>query len=301
MATAAAPLNTPSVPDHGRPDSIEDASNRFFIHPISDRIVKLAIAARISANAVSLIGLGCGFLAAILFWFQPKPPFVLGAFFAMICWHVFDGADGKLARATGTASAFGRFVDGACDHLVFTAIYISLSLHLMATGYSAWIWVLAFAAAWSHAFQAAGYEERRHKFQRRWAGIHRTSIEPGWTNFNGRQSFWATLYNNVQKLAAGPDHGLDEALAELQKTPGHQQLVAKILDRTKPTVRAWGILNANNRTLLITIFAFLGKPLLYFLFELTIFNIVMIILIIVESRQDKRLIELAHNAGNEQP
>lgn len=276
-------------PAYSRPDAIEEASNRWLIHPLSDRVMAGALRVGVSANAVSLLGLACGLAAAVCYFFTPAPALVISGFIFMIAWHVLDGADGRIARATGTASAFGRVIDGICDHLVFGAVYVALVLHLMAAGAPASIWWLAVAAGLSHAVQAAGYEERRQKYQRRLSGTARDAVSDKLLKIKGRRSFLADLYDAAQKLVAGGDHGLDDKLAALRQSSHNRQLAALVVDRTVPMVRAWSLLNANNRTLLIFIFCLIGEPQLYFLFELTVLNLLLVVLIAAEWRFERKL------------
>ncbi len=276
--------------DYGRPASIEEFSNRKFIHPLSDAVVRLGIRWKISANAVSLLGLICGLAAAVAYFQTPNQLFVVFGFLLMICWHVFDGADGRLARATGTTSAFGRIIDGICDHLVYAAVYISLAVNLMAAGYPASIWWLVVGAGVSHAVQAAGYEERRQKFQRRRAGLDRVDTAANVLDVNGRRSVIATLYDGAQKLVAGGDYGLDDQLARLRKGRSNQRLADLIVESSIPMVKAWSLLNANNRTALIFVFCLVGEPLLYFAFELIVLNFALLVLLFAEWRFEKKLV-----------
>ncbi|HEY8352561.1 MAG TPA: hypothetical protein VIK87_08460, partial [Sphingomonadales bacterium] len=58
-------------------------------------------------------------------------------------------------------------------------------------------------------------------------------------------------------------------------------------------VLAWGLLNANKRTLLIAIFAFLDAPAFYFLLEVTLFNLAMLLLMLAELRLERQLVARA--------
>ncbi len=274
---------------YGRPLAIEDISNQYFIHPLSDVVVSAGIKTGASPNFVSLLGLFCGILAAYFYYQLPQINYVIGGFIAMIGWHILDGADGRLARATGKTSAFGRIIDGICDHLVFGAVYISLALHLIETGSSIHIWWLVIGAGLSHAVQAAGYEERRQKYQRRLKGIDRTDVEEKLLKIDGKKSYLASIYDKAQKIVAGGDYGFDKLLSELSTTSNGKTDAQTLIKQTIPMVKAWGLLNANNRTFLIFVFAALGQPAFYFAFELVVLNIVMLILIIAEWRLENAL------------
>jgi len=292
MTEIASKIPAPCAPqahEYGRPASIEDASNKYFIHPLSSIVVIAAKTLRLTPNFVSLLGLGCGLLAGYLYYYTPQTSYVLGAFAAMIGWHILDGADGRLARETGQTSAFGRIIDGICDHLVFSAVYIGLTLNLLASGSPLTIWWLVVAAGFSHAIQAAGYEERRQKFQRRLKNIQRECVEESLLVIKGKRSFWAGIYDKAQKFVSGNDCGFDVALVRLRVHPEKSIHVIPLINKTAPMVHAWGLLNANNRTAVIFICAIIQQPIYYFLFELIILNLILVTLMIAEARQEKSL------------
>jgi len=275
--------------EYGRPMSIEDASNRFLIHPLSDVVVKFGIKFGLSPNLVSLLGLGCGILAAFLYYELPNTSYVVGAFAAMLGWHILDGADGRLARATGNTSAFGRIIDGICDHLVFGAVYIALALQMIASGAPTSIWWLVIAAGVAHGIQAAGYEERRQKYQRRLEGICREDVEETLLKIDGKKSLLASVYDAAQKLVAGGDYGFDGKLAALRTTEEGKEEACALVHRTVPMVKIWGLLNANNRTFLIFAVALFGRPELFFLFELVVLSAIMAVLMVAEWQVEKTL------------
>ena len=275
--------------EYGRPNSIEELSNQYVVHPISAVIAKTAIKLGISANIISFIGLGAGWLAAYFYYQQPALGFVLAGFLSMFAWHVFDGADGRVARATGTSSAFGRIIDGICDHLVFGAVYIAFVLYLLKTGSSPMIWLLALAAGASHAIQAAGYEERRQKYQRRTRGIERSEVTDKLLSVDGKKSVLAGLYDAAQRLVAGGSSPLDEKLAQMRSENASFGDVQTLINKTSGIVRAWAILNANNRTIAIALFAGFGLPALYFIYEIVVLNIVLVGLIIYERRAEAEI------------
>src|SRR5437588_341436 len=95
-ATAAEPAPTP-----GRPAEIEEWSNRRLIHPLSRALASLLIPTGVSPNAVSAMGAGWAAAAACAFVLVPWPASALVGFACLLAWHVFDGADGDLARRTG--------------------------------------------------------------------------------------------------------------------------------------------------------------------------------------------------------
>jgi phosphatidylglycerophosphate synthase len=153
-------------PDGSRDRRIEDPTNLYFVHLTGRALLPLALRARIAANAVSLCGLAFGISGALAFYRWSDWRYACLGFTLCSLWLIADGLDGMIARATGTTSAFGRFLDGVCDHVVFVFLYCSLAASLGTVS----AWVLAFAAGAVHALQATLYEGERTRFHRRLKG-----------------------------------------------------------------------------------------------------------------------------------
>ncbi len=279
----------PKPSDYGRPRSIEELSNRYLVHPLAARVAKIAISLKLSANFVSFAGLGAGLLAAVFYYYQAQILFIVAGFLLMVLWHVFDGADGKVARATGTSSPLGRIIDGICDHLVFGAVYFAFVFYLLGSGASQTVWFWAIAAAISHGVQAAGYEERRQKFQRRSRGITRQGVQEKLLSVNGRRSILALGYDNVQKLVSPRTTRFDTVLDGLWASHVPVKHIQSVVNRTRIIVRAWALLNANNRTIMLAITALFGRPELYFVYEAVVLNIVFVILVFYEHFKETRM------------
>ena len=276
---------------YGRPLLIEEWSNRYFIHPLSATVERLAINWGVSANTVSFLGVGCGWLAGLFYYHQDHRIYILSGFIFMCLWHVFDGADGRIARATGTSSAFGRLLDGVCDHLVFLAVYLAFIFFGLKNGASPWIWGLAILAGLSHALQAVGYEERRQKYQRRLKGVKREQINNHLLNISGSSSWLVEKYDKCQRLVSGGESPLDPVIESYRSSssPESENSAIGLVERTAKIVRAWALLNANNRTIMIAVIAILGRPELYFIYEIVILNIVFVGLIIYERLAENRI------------
>jgi phosphatidylglycerophosphate synthase len=146
-----------------RTSEIEEKTNLYFIHPLASRLVPLFAAMGISPNAVSLAGMAFGLLAAVAYYHYQDIRYAIAGFVLMIAWHVMDGADGQLARLTHAQSEFGKVLDGICDYVTFIAVYCALALAL-SRQYGDTVWVLAVAAGFCHAVQAAAYEAQRQAY-----------------------------------------------------------------------------------------------------------------------------------------
>ena len=242
-----------------RPAVIEDPSNLWLIHPIAERLLAPALRLGIHPNTVSFTGMGLGAIAGWCYWHWQQPAFVLAGFIAMLGWHIMDGLDGKLARASGKASPLGRLIDGVCDYLVFIFVLLPLAL-----SFDDWQGTLALAivSGACHAVQSAWYEGEREAWKRRARGVFTTEIRP--LSAAGIEG----LYNRVESRLGSGARAIDAALAA---NPG---LLAAYLAATAPLVRGLSILSANNRTLVIALACLAGNPRLYWFWE--IFGLTMI-------------------------
>ena len=147
--------------DPGRPDAIEEITNRLIIHRISSFLVQFFAALGVHPNWVSLLGFISGWGAYYCYLQTPTTPdMAWSGLFAMILWHIFDGTDGKLARYTGKTSAVGKVIDGIADYAVFIVTYIALII-LMWDSWGLSGIALGVLCGVSHAMQSARYEAER--------------------------------------------------------------------------------------------------------------------------------------------
>jgi hypothetical protein len=197
--------------------------------------------------------MGCGVASGAAYAQWRTPGFaVLGLVF-MLCWHVADGLDGKLARATGRTSALGRLIDGICDYAVFFAVLIPLAL-----GYDDWPKMLALCltAGVFHAVQSAWYEGEREAWRRRANEMFAPAPRPKTGSILEKPHNWLE-----EKLGNGL-RPIDIALAQ------RPDLLQAYLTDSAPIVRAMAVAGANGRTAGIFIAVSAGVPWVYWLWEI---------------------------------
>ncbi|WP_448578538.1 CDP-alcohol phosphatidyltransferase family protein [Thermaurantiacus sp.] len=243
-----------------RPPEIELPSNRYLIHRASDWLLPRAVALGIPANAVSLAGLGMGLLAALAYYHAGDWRLAWLGWAAMMGWLVLDGLDGSVARATGTASPFGRFLDGFADYGVFVVVYLALVASQPNPG---WHLVLALAAGAAHAVQAALYEAKRATFVRRRARV--LSVEPRRVAGGILEAF----YNRGEEALGHRESALDQRLAALPD-PWRSALLNLWLGRAAVAMRPFWLLSSNARVHAILLFSLAGVPSWFWWYELTV-------------------------------
>lgn len=258
----------PFAVDTTRPSEIEDPTNRLVVHRISRALLPRAADAGLHPNLVSCLGLALGIAAAGAYWHWSSPAAVIAGFLLMVGWHVCDGLDGQLARATGRTSELGRFLDGICDYSTFVAVNLALVFSL-----DDWPHALAVACAAgvAHALQAAFYEAERATYLRRLAG--RFEATPR-SRAGGPLE---ALYNRAEALLGNRTRDFDGRLAAMPPAQARAAVEAWRA-RAAPRLSAVGLLSANNRTIAIALACLAGSPWLYWLWTLVVLSAAAILL-----------------------
>ncbi|HEX8571388.1 MAG TPA: CDP-alcohol phosphatidyltransferase family protein [Allosphingosinicella sp.] len=237
-------------PDGSRDKRVEDPTNLWVVHLAGRMLLPLALKARIPANAVSVAGLGVGTAAAFAFHGWSDPALATLGLLLATGWLVLDGLDGMVARATGTASALGRFLDGLCDHGVFLILYLALGFAIdTPEGY-----VVGTIAGLVHGVQANMFESERARFHRRVRGDPGGEAPPPSANWLMRH--YDRLAGTLDRLAAP----FDRALAASADRRG---LAWAYGERAAAPLRLMNLLNANMRILALFAACLAGDPMLW--------------------------------------
>ena len=263
-------------PDRSRDHRIEDPTNLWIIHPAGRRLLPWFVARGISANAVSVGGLVLGTLAAIAFANWAYWPLVFVGLLLAVGWLIADGLDGMIARATGTASALGRALDGICDHGVFAVIYVGLAMSVDTTEG----WIVAWAAGAIHAVQSSLYEGERARFHRRCKGI--AAVAP-----IASSNPLVRLYDHVAGTIDRFAFPFDEALR--RQSDAGRLAEAYGAQAAKP-MRLMSLLTANVRIYAIFIACLAADPRLFWWFELVPLTAILIIGLVWHRAVEARLI-----------
>ncbi|WP_298222253.1 CDP-alcohol phosphatidyltransferase family protein [Acidocella sp.] len=266
-----------------RAREIEDPTNLYFIHPISARLVPIFAEYGITPNTVSFVGMGCGILAGASYYFYGAQWAASLGFVLMLAWHVMDGADGQLARLTKTYSELGKVLDGICDYVTFTAVYVGLAL-AMTRHIGGWAWALVTCSGIAHAVQSAAYEMQRQDYNFLGWGRQSAALPKLDTTPNGLTGLLHQLYARVQLWASGGATEFREEFAIILATEPERAATLRAAYRVAfaPAIRRWGILCANYRTLGLFIAALIKQPALYFVFEILGLGAVLIVLLEVQ-------------------
>ncbi len=278
----------------GRAGEIEEITNLYVIHPVSNFLTPRFARLGITPNAVSLMGMGFGILAALAYWRYRDFGWAAAGFLLMIAWHVMDGADGQLARLTNAQSELGKVLDGICDYVTFIAVYSALAMAL-SRDIGGRAWVLAIVAGLAHAIQSAAYEVQRQEYA--YWGMGKASAKlatPPPADVPGPMAAIHRLYIGAQLLVSGPAlrfQGRLEQAVDKAGPGGADAFRARYREIFAPAVRRWSILSANYRTIGIFIGAAIGRPDWYFLFEIFGFSAILVALLAYQRSCYGRLLD----------
>ena len=263
-------------PDGSRDRRIEDPTNLWIIHPAARALLPWFVARGISANAVSVLGLCIGILAAAAYWNWAAWPWPLVGLALTIAWLIADGLDGMVARATGTASPLGRFLDGICDHGVFALLYIAVATSIGTV--EGWVW--AWSAGLLHVVQANLYESERARFHSRCKGL---PAAPPPVSRNPL----VHLYDRFAGMLDRAARGFDETLLR-QGDPA--PLASAYGERAARPLLLLSLLSANVRIYALFLACLAGNPRLFWWFEIVPMTAILIVGLVWHRIVEYRLI-----------
>ena len=134
-------------------DGVFARMNRRVSIPISHQLIKFPI----TPNMVSLFTLGVSFMSGLYFAFGGYWNAVFGAALSL-CASILDGCDGEVARLKLQSSAFGCWLDTACDYLYYLFLFAGMTIGLVrSTGRTSFVgWGVALFVGAILTFIVAG-------------------------------------------------------------------------------------------------------------------------------------------------
>jgi uncharacterized membrane protein len=221
---------------------------------------------------VSIIGAAAIMLAAAAYGWLAWPWGVVLGLALHMSWHVFDGADGDLARLRGGGSPHGELVDGICDYLGHIVLYVTLGF-LAAQQIGGWGWALMWAAGASRVVQAAHYEGTRRQYQLAVYGTPWMASAPPPAGDDGRRHPFVVYY---LWLTGWIVPHLQAFAAAVQDPVRREPLREAMRAQSGALLGRMSLLSANYRTLAVGAAMLAGRPQWYFLFEVVALGLVLV-------------------------
>jgi len=282
--------NKPTLESTLKSTDTEEFIDIHFYRPIGYRWALFFQKHGIHPNTVTIISIFLGVGAGICFYFDNIWITVLGIF--LLVWaNSYDSADGQLARMTKQFSALGRALDGFAGDLWFAAIYIAICLRLYPE-WGIWIWGMALIAGFFHSKQAsmADYYRNIHLlFLKGKSGSEldnsaeltekykQETFKNNWFN-----KLYLFFYRSYTKGQEGWTPNFQKMFATLKSKYGEtapDSFRQAFREKSLPLMKYTNILSFNTRAIVLFISMIVGLPWIYFVFELTVLNILLIYMV----------------------
>lgn len=272
----------------------EETFDLMFYRPIGFAWAVLFRRMGVKPNAVTIASIFIGLAAGIMMYFDSMWLNVVGML--LLVWaNSYDSADGQLARLTKQYSRLGRILDGVSGDIWFAAIYIAICIREVHTSeffmaHNWVVWFIAVAAGFCHAMQAAQadyYRQFHLFFLKGKEGSELDSSAPlkeKYSTLSWRKDFFAKLimsfYLNYTLQQESRTPAMQRLRAELSERFGQGVIPASFRDAFRkaslPLMKYTNMLSFNTRCFALFASLFLRMPWLYFAFELTVLNVMLL-------------------------
>lgn len=276
----------------------EETFDLIFYRPLGYMWALLAKKLGVTPNAITIASIFLGIGAGVCFYFNDLWINIAGVL--LLVWaDSFDSADGQLARMTKQYSRIGRILDGVSGDIWFAAIYVAICLRENVTSdffmAHKWvIWVVAVATGAFHAIQAAMADYYRQFHLYFLKGEDGSELERAsllWDKFHAlswkhdfMQKLVLMFYTNYTVGQEKRTPWMQKLRNELRERYGNripQQFRDNFRALSKPLMKYTNILSFNTRTFaLFAAILIFRMPWLYFAFELTVLNIILIYMMV---------------------
>ncbi len=271
----------------------EETVDLLFYRPIGYAWACLAKKMGVTPNAITVASIFLGIGAGVAFASDDLWVNVVGIL--LLVWaNSFDSADGQLARMTGNYSSFGRILDGVSGDLWFISIYVSICLRLSREGGAfdgcPWlIWTIALLSGVCHAKQAAmaDYYRQLHLWFVKGGDrceLNSTSqIDAEYASVPWRGNVWKKMFMFLYRHYTANQEVMTPSMQLMRKrievvfvNNVPQDFAAVFRAGSKPLMKYANFLTFNARSFALFAALVFEMPQLYFYFELTVMNAVLI-------------------------
>ncbi|GHT53242.1 hypothetical protein FACS189451_04990 [Bacteroidia bacterium] len=287
--------NKPTLESTLKSVDTEEFIDIHFYRPMGYRWALFFNRLGITPNQITVASIFIGVAAGICFYFSSFWVNLLGVF--LLIWaNTYDSADGQLARMTGRKTEMGRILDGACGDVWFISIYFAIIFRLW-PDWSFWILLLAFVAGYFHSKQAAMADYYRNVYllflkgkkgsewdssvdlRKKYATIRWKEkplvklFEKIYITYTKGQERWSPNLQKMRKIIKSNYEGnIPEAFRK------------DFLKKTFPLLKYTNMLSFNLRAIVLFICVLLDFPWVYFVFEITVMNVMLIYMVLAHEK-----------------
>ena len=276
----------------------EETIDLLFYRPIGYMWALLGEKLGITPNAITIASIFLGVAGGVLFYFHDDLLWLNYIGMVLLVWaNSFDSADGQLARLTHQYSRLGRILDGLSGDFWFVAIYFAICFRVNETSeyfmeYPWAIWVMAVLAGMCHGKQAASadyYRQFHLYFLKGTEGSELDScpqLDEKLKTLSWKRNFWSKLTLFVYRNYTANQEKLTPRMQQLRKMLKEhfgenipQAFRDAFRAKSKSLMKYTNMLSFNTRVIVLFISLFVQMPWLYFAFELTVLNLMLVYMI----------------------
>jgi len=282
----------------------EETIDIYFYRKLGYHVASFSARAGIRPNTITIISIFWGILAGHLYYYNNLTINILGIF-ALIVANTLDSADGQLARMTNDKTQLGRILDGLAGNFWFASIYIHLALRMQTAGMGNWVWMVGAFTGVCHVFQAAvaDYYRNGHLFfikGETGSEFHNSQhLKIQYESLQWKAHFWLKLftlsyinYTREQELLTGNLQKLIESVRIKFGNKIPPAFTESFRSENRPLMKYTNILTFNTRAIALWVAVLVNIPILYWLFELTVLNLILIYMIIRQQKISKKFLAL---------
>ncbi|MBQ0094457.1 MAG: CDP-alcohol phosphatidyltransferase family protein [Bacteroidaceae bacterium] len=264
-----------------------------FTRPIGYVLARFFGALNVHPNVVTVISIFLGVFAGFCWYHTTMDWTVLGIAMLMLA-NFLDSADGQLARMTGKKTLWGRLLDGFAGDTWFASIYIFLVFRLMYEPmpffdgriWGVWIWIIEFFSSLVFHSRQASLADYYRNVYLLFHGDHaelndsrELAAEQAVTPWKERW-FWKiglffyTGYTRSQEKMTPQFQNFRSAVREKYGDAIPSDLGQEFCRRTFRFLKWTNISTFNTRAIVLYVTLLIGQPWIYFIFELTVMNVI---------------------------
>jgi len=282
----------------------EEFIDIYFYRKIGYWVAKLSADLGIKPNTITIISIFWGIIAGHLMMYETFWINLIGVL-SLIIANILDSADGQLARMTNNKTRLGRILDGLAGNIWFVSIYIHLGIRMQGEGMGNWIWLLGAITGLCHVFQAAiaDYYRNGHLFFIK-GDIgsefdNSKEMKDVYNNLSWKTDFFYKFfmksYINYTKEQELFTRNLGRLITMVRKEfpmgIPHELMIGFRTDNL-PLMKFTNILSFNTRAIALFVAVLSGFPIAYWIFEITVLNIILIYMVLQQEQISKKYIEL---------
>lgn len=250
-------------------------------------------------NGITILSIFVGVIAGHLFYYNNLTINIIGI--AFLVWaDILDSADGQLARMMNKKSMYGRILDGFGENLWYISIYIHLCLRLINDGQSYTVFLVAIVCGISHSLQSAVadyyrnfylffvYDKKRSEISKS-QKLQKGYQELSWSK-NFARKFLMRVYINYtieQEFLSANSLKLLNYISLMYNDQVPTTISVEFKKQNKKLIKYCNILTSNTRMIVLFISILAGNLWLFFIFEATVLNILLVYVVFKHEKNSK--------------